>query len=110
MTNDPPGTCAILKLEGDIDLYRSPEIKERLSGLIAQKPAGILVDLSTVDYMDSSGLALFIEAMQRIQAYGGRLALFGLQKSVQTIFEVARLDQIFTLFPDENAARTSVGA
>ncbi|MDQ3620936.1 MAG: STAS domain-containing protein [Verrucomicrobiota bacterium] len=109
MANEPPAPFAVLKLEGDIDLYHSPEVKERLGGLIDQKPKGILVDLSAVDYMDSSGLALLIEAMQRIQAYGGRLALFGLRESVQTIFEVARLDQIFTLFPDESAARTGVG-
>lgn len=97
----------ILALEGDIDLYQSSVVKEKLNALISQKPPRILVDLRSVNYMDSSGLAVFIEAMQRIASYGGKLALFGLQKSVRNIFEVSRLDQVFTLFPDEESARST---
>ena len=54
--------------------------------------------------MDSSGLAALIEAMQRIHAYGGRLALFGIREPVMNIFRIARLDQVFRIFPDRAAA------
>ena len=94
----------ILALEGEIDLHRSAQVKETLEPLVTQKAKRILLDFSAVTYVDSSGLALMIETLQRIQGYGGKLALFGLRKTVRHIFEIARLDQIFSIFPDEAAA------
>jgi anti-sigma B factor antagonist len=94
----------ILALEGEIDLHRSPQVKETLEPLVAQKVKRILVDFSAVTYIDSSGLAVMIETLQRVQSYGGKFAMFGLRDSVRSIFEIARLDQIFSLFADEAAA------
>ncbi len=101
VTTPEPG---ILALDGEIDLHESPQIKEKLQPLITAKLPQILVDLDGVSYIDSSGLALFIEAMQRVQAYGGKFALCGLRPSVRTIFDIARLDQVFRIFPDRGAA------
>lgn len=94
----------ILALDGEIDLHRSPEIKELLQPLTQRKVPRILLDLSGVTYMDSSGLAVVIEALQSVLAYGGKFGLFGLQESVRSIFEIARLDQVFEIFPDEATA------
>jgi anti-sigma B factor antagonist len=104
MATAPQQQTGILALEGEIDLHRSPQVKETIEPLIAQKIPRILVDFSAVTYVDSSGLATMIEALQRIQSYGGKLAMFGLRDSVRAIFEIARLDQIFSIFPDEAAA------
>ncbi len=94
----------ILKPTGEIDLHRSPEVKEMLLPLIQRKAPRILIDMSGVSYIDSSGLAVFIETLQRVLGYGGRFAIFGLQETVRNIFEIARLDQVFQIFPDEAAA------
>ncbi len=94
----------IIALAGDIDMHRSPEVKQTLDPLIAKKVPRILLDLSAVTYIDSSGLATMIETLQRIQSYGGKFAMFGLRESVKHVFEIARLDQIFSLYPDEAAA------
>ncbi len=104
MATAPQTQTGILALEGEIDLHRSPQVKETLEPLIAQKLTRILVDFSAVTYVDSSGLATMIETLQRIQSYGGKFAMFGLRDSVRSIFEIARLDQIFNIFPDEAAA------
>jgi len=95
----------ILVLDGEIDLHRSPEIKQLLQPLIINKTPRILLDLSQVSYIDSSGLAVFIEAFQQVIAYGGSLRLFGLQESVRSIFSIARLDQVFEIFPDAASAQ-----
>jgi anti-sigma B factor antagonist len=72
--------------------------------MIAKKPKHLVVDLSRVTYMDSSGLAVLIEGMQKVQEYGGKFALAGVQESVTHILEIARLDQVFQIFPDVDSA------
>lgn len=94
----------VLALAGEVDLHESPMIREALQPLLAAKTERVLVDLGEVTYIDSSGLALFIETMQRVQAYGGKFGLFGLAPTVRSIFEIARLDQIFRIFTDRAAA------
>lgn len=94
----------VLPLEGEIDLHISPAISASLQAMVKKKPKTLVVDLSRVSYIDSSGLAVLIEAMQNIQEYGGKFALVGLQETVRTIFEIARLDQIFRIYPNVKAA------
>lgn len=100
-------TTGILSLEGEIDLHRSADIKETLRPLIEQKTPRILIDMSGVKYIDSAGLAVFIETLQRVMSYGGKFGIFGLRDGVRSIFEIARLDQIFQIFPDEATAQAS---
>jgi anti-anti-sigma factor len=64
----------------------------------------VLINLSNISQIDSWGLAFFFEAMQHIRANGGKLALFGVRDSVRQIFETARLDQVFTIFPTREEA------
>jgi len=99
-----PEASNVLPLEGEIDLHVSPRVAESLRTMIEQKPPRLVVDLSAVSYIDSSGLAVLIEAMQNVEAYGGKLFLAGLQENVRPIFEIARLDQVFIIFPHVDAA------
>ena len=99
-----PGAPNVLPLEGEIDLHVSPRISAALGAMIERKPARLVIDLSGVSYIDSSGLAVLIEGMQNVEAYGGKLVLAGLQESVRPIFEIARLDQVFLIFPHVDAA------
>jgi len=94
----------VLPLEGEIDLHVSANIAASLQMMIEKKPAKLIVDLSRVTYIDSSGLAVLIEGMQNVEEYGGTFALVGLQETVRAIFEIARLDQVFRIFPDTEAA------
>ncbi len=90
----------VLPLEGEIDLHVSPRIADSLRKMIATQPPQVVVDLSKVSYIDSSGLAVLIEGMQNVNGYGGKFSLAGLQATVLPIFEIARLDQVFKIFPD----------
>ncbi len=94
----------VLPLEGEIDLHVSPSLTAALNRMIDKKPKQLVVDLSRVAYIDSAGLAALIEGMQKVEAYGGQFALAGLQETVRSIFEIARLDQVFRIFPDVDAA------
>ena len=94
----------VIPLEGEIDLHVSPQIAATLNAALKEQPRNLVVDLSKVSYIDSSGLAVLIEAMQNVEKYGGKFALSGLQDAVKPIFEIARLDQVFRIFPDVASA------
>ena len=94
----------VLPLEGEIDLHVSPRIAISLAAIVKGKPKTLVGHRSKVYYIDSSGLAVLIAGMQNVQTYGGKFALAGLQEVVRPIFEIARLDQVFKLFPDVEAA------
>lgn len=103
-----PDAPNVLPLEGEIDLHVSPRVAASLEAMIDRKPERLVVDLSAVSYIDSSGLAVLIEGMQNVEAYGGKLVLAGLQEKVRPIFEMARLDQVFIIFPHVDAALAAV--
>jgi len=98
----------LLVLEGEIDLSQSPALREQFRTLLEEKPPALYVDLSLVRYIDSSGLAALIEAMQKVNQYGGHLALFGIRENVRTIFQISRLDLVFRIFPDRESARAAL--
>jgi len=94
----------VLPLKGEIDLHVSPSVTASLNAMIEKKPQYLVVDLSDVTYIDSAGLAALIEAMQKVEGYGGKFLLAGLRETVRSIFEISRLDQVFQIFPDVDAA------
>jgi anti-sigma B factor antagonist len=94
----------VLPLDGEIDLNVLPDVTTALNGMIAKKPQQLVVDLSRVTYIDSAGVAALIQAMQRVEAYGGKFALARLQETVRSIFEISRLDRVFQIFPDVDTA------
>jgi anti-sigma B factor antagonist len=94
----------VLPLKGEIDLHVSPVVTASLIAMIEKQPERVVIDLSDVTYIDSAGLAALIQAMQKVEAYGGKFLLAGLQETVRSIFEISRLDQVFQIFPDTDTA------
>ena len=100
----PHSRSNVVPLKGEIDLHVSPAVTAALNDMIDKKPERLVVDLSEVSYIDSAGLAALIQAMQKVEGYGGKFMLAGLQETVRSIFEISRLDQVFQIFPDADAA------
>ena len=92
----------VLPLEGEIDLHISPRVERSLASMIKKRPKHVVVDLSGVTFIDSSGLAALIRARQDVQEYGGKLTLAGIKDNVRLIFEMARLDQVFLIDPRDD--------
>ena len=101
-----------LELEGELDYHSSPELREKLNELTTKQAPKILVDLKGVDYMDSSGIATFVEAFQKTKRYQGRLILAALTDTVRGVFEIAKLESIFEICPtvSEGLERLAVKA
>jgi anti-sigma B factor antagonist len=99
-----PESSNVVLLEGQIDLHVSPKVAESLAALIKQRLSPVVVDLSEVTYIDSSGLAVLINAEQNVETYDGKFMLAGVQPDVQSILEVAGLSQFFLVYPHVDAA------
>ena len=98
----------VLPLKGEIDLHVSPALTESLNAMTEKKPERIVIDLSRATYIDSAGLAALIRAMQKVEAYGGKFFLTGLDETMRSILETSRLDQVFQIFPNVDAALAAI--
>lgn len=99
----------LVGLEGDLDFDSSPKLKQEFSKLIEKGAAKILINLRKVSYIDSSGLATFIELFQKLKRHQGKLVLFNLSDAVRNVFEIAKLDSIFHLAKSEQEAHSLIG-
>ena len=99
------GTITILEIEGEVDLYSSPNLRTELLDLTKAKSKAVLIDLSNVKYMDSSGVATLVEALQQVGKYGGKLKLVNLREAVKDVFELSRLDKVFDIYQDMDEAK-----
>jgi len=96
----------VLTPHGEIDLSSSPELRESLLSALRGKPSKLIVNLGKTPYMDSSGVATLVEAMQKAMRSQTKLVLCGMEDKVRSIFEIARLDAVFTIVDDTDAAQT----
>ena len=97
----------VVTVGGEVDLYTSPALRDALAVAFAKKQATVVVDLSGVTYMDSSGIATLVVAHGAARKTGGRLVLAGLSERVREVFKLARLESVFELAPSVGAALAS---
>jgi anti-sigma B factor antagonist len=102
--------ASILHVEGEIDLHGSPALREELHSFIDAKAPVLVVDLSGVKYIDSSGLATLVEYVRDCKPFGGKIALFGLQPKVKMVFELVRLNELFSITDTKDSALAAVQA
>ena len=94
----------VLPLKGEIDLHVSPGVTQSLDAMTEERPERIVIDLSDATYIDSAGVAALMLAKQEVEEYGGKFFLSGVQETIRLILETSRLDRIFWIFPDVDAA------
>ena len=100
------GDTIFATVRGEIDLHNSPYLRSALlEALSKHNPKKIVLNLEQVPYMDSSAIAVLVEALQKLRKVGGKMCLTNLQPRVKGLLEIARLDTIFVLVKDEEEAR-----
>ncbi len=107
IASEPIADGVVLTPSGEIDLARSPSMRAQVANAMKAKPKRLVVDLSGVPYMDSSGVATLVEALQGTRKIGAKLVLCGLTPRVRSILEISRLDTVFSIVADRTAASSS---
>jgi anti-sigma B factor antagonist len=99
------GDAVVAALRGEIDLHNSPQVRGALLKFLEDnKPAKLVLNLGEVPYMDSSAIAVLVEALQKMRKAGGKVVLTNLQPRVKGLLEIARLDSIFGIAASEEEA------
>ena len=99
-----PNGVAILGVKGFLDAHTFEQLEEAIDGLFAEGVFRIVVDLAGVDYISSAGAGVFIGALSQCTEHSGNIILLRPTESVQEVFDLLGLSQIFTIAKDPNAA------
>ena len=98
------GERAIVALAGEIDLYTAPRLQSELAAALASgDPARLVVDMSAVEFCDSTGMNVLLAAHRRATGQGGSLELAGPRPAVRKILQVTGLETVFTVHEDPAA-------
>jgi anti-sigma B factor antagonist len=98
----------IFDVTGDIDLANSPEVRKALLREVREKRTPrVVMNLSKVRYIDSSGVASLVEGLKASRDVNSRFILFGLSASAREVLQLSRLLKIFEVYDDEVQALSS---
>lgn len=99
------GDVAVLRLEGEVDVYTAPLLKDRLVSVIEAGTVNVLVDLDGVAFIDSSGLGALVGALRRAREREGAVRIVCERENILKIFRITGLDKVFPIFADIAEAR-----
>jgi anti-sigma B factor antagonist len=105
--DEKPGVW-VLEASGELDYADCEPFRRNVERILSQLPRACIVDLSRIEYLDSSGLGLLLRLYREYTSSGGRLVLIA-SPVVDGILEITRLDELFTTAHDLDAALASVG-
>lgn len=92
------GDQVIVSALGEIDLYTAPRLRSELTAVLsAGHPVRVVVDMSGVEFCDSTGMNVLLSAMKRARERGGALELARPRPAVRKILQVTGLDSVFTV-------------
>ena len=95
------GDHTVMSVAGEIDLYTAPRLHAGLaSALVDGNPVRIVVDMSGVEFCDSTGMNVLLAAQRRAREVGGDLELAGPRPAIRKILQVTGLESVFTVLDD----------
>ena len=97
------GRWTVVEVAGELDLHTSPALRDQVLGLIEEGTGFLAIDLTKVDFMDSSSLGSLVACLKRLREHDGRLVLIGVTGSPKKVLGLTGLAQVFDQIerPDE---------
>lgn len=94
----------VLRLSGELDLRNVPEVRRAIRGLIDEGLVNIIINLSNLEFIDSSGLGVLVGGLARVREKQGTIKLACNNRRILRVFEMTRLTQLFDIYDNEEAA------
>jgi len=92
------GAGCTIALNGEVDVYTSPRLRQELTDVVEAGCVNIVVDLENLSFIDSSGLGALVSVLRRVKERGGTLRLVCTKDSILKIFRITGLDKVFPVF------------
>lgn len=99
-----------LRPSGVLDGAGAIKIRNDIRDMVSDGSSIILVDLQEVTFVNSSAIGALVATLKLVQGSGGKLFLCALNEQIKLIFELTRMDKIFTIYTDQNAFEKAVVA
>lgn len=103
--SEPP----IIELEGEVDVYTAPQLKQQMISLLESGANELVVDLTKVDYLDSTALGVLIGGLKRMRERDGNMVLVCPSPRIRRVFEITGLDKIFEIYNNQEEATELMG-
>ena len=94
---------ALLELQGEINLYASPDFRDKLLLVCNKEVKEVIVDLSRVTFMDSSGVATLIEGLKWSRKEGKSFVLMNVSTNVKNSLSLTKLETVFKIIPNAHS-------
>ncbi len=104
LTHKTSDSVEIVQFTGRLDMAEAPGARQAIREMIDQGAEKLILDLGSVDFMDSSGLSVLVSTLRAAEAKGGEVLLLNLTPNVRALIELTRLQHIFEIFENEQAA------
>jgi anti-sigma B factor antagonist len=91
------GSARIVRLEGSCDLATAPQLRQTLHELTPPGVEDVVLDVSDLEFIDSTGLGVVLGAMRRLREGGGSLSIAGAQGIVRRVLEITDLDKVIPM-------------
>ena len=96
--------CTLVTIAGELDIYTSPNLGEAISELIREGSSNLVIDLTSVEFLDSTGLGVLVGALKKIKACDGSLRLVCNEDRLLKIFRLTALISVFDIYDTVEAA------
>ncbi len=104
LDEESPSGAHVMNVRGEIHVSTAPEFSQRLTTAIEAGKTAIVLDLSGVEFIDSTGLSVLLNGLRRVNQLHGRMALVCANPTVLRLFQITRLDSTFDIFGDRASA------
>jgi anti-anti-sigma factor len=102
---DAPQECTIVQICGELDVSTAPELRERLLAVLNRRTLSrLILDLSKLEFMDSSGMAVVVNTERRARLLGRTVVLVAPQRPVSRVLQICGLDHYLSIFDDISTA------
>jgi anti-sigma B factor antagonist len=88
----------VIDVQGEIDMYTAPRLRELLIDLVSQGSYQLVVNLDKVGFLDSAGLGVLVGGLKRVRAHDGSLDLVCTQQRILKILKIAGLTEVFDIY------------
>jgi anti-sigma B factor antagonist len=92
------GNRTILDVAGEVDVYTAPKLREKLVELVGDGNYHIIVDMTKVEFLDSTGLGVLVGGLKRVRSHEGSLVLVCNQERILKIFRITGLTKVFPIY------------